>query len=192
MFNKAIIVHGMPSKKGYYHPDRDSQSNSHWLPWLQHQLLLRDILTQTPEMPRPYEPVYSDWKRILSQFEIDEKTALIGHSCGAGFLIRFLTEEEVKIDTLCLVAPWLDPQKTLKTGFFNFELGDKFISYARRTLVFYSEDDDNDGLDSVAQILALDKAHQIEVFRFKTYGHFTFGDMKTRAFPQLLEALLAK
>ncbi|MFH1088509.1 MAG: alpha/beta hydrolase, partial [Patescibacteria group bacterium] len=80
----ALILHGKPSKKGYYDPKRESQSNEHWIPWLQHQLLLRDILAQTPEWPKPYDPNYKDWSDLFSQFKVDKNTILIGHSCGAG------------------------------------------------------------------------------------------------------------
>ena len=41
----AIILHGGPSKKEYYDLNMPSMSNSHWLPWLQAQLLKKDITT---------------------------------------------------------------------------------------------------------------------------------------------------
>jgi len=81
----ALILHGKPSKEGYYDPNRQSQSNEHWIPWLQHQLLIRDILTQTPELPKPYEPVYKDWLGVFGQFEVNEESILIGHSAGGAF-----------------------------------------------------------------------------------------------------------
>jgi len=46
----AIILHGMPSKKEYYNPKSSAQSNKHWLPWIQRQLILNDVLAQTPEL----------------------------------------------------------------------------------------------------------------------------------------------
>lgn len=58
---RAIILHGRPDYDEYYNIQGDSPSNSHWLPWLQQQFLIRGILTQTPEMPRPYEPRYEAW-----------------------------------------------------------------------------------------------------------------------------------
>lgn len=33
-------------------------------------------------------------------------------SCGAGFLLRWLSENSVRIAKLILVIPWLDPNKT--------------------------------------------------------------------------------
>lgn len=106
----AIILHGMPSKKEYYNPSSKAQSNKHWFPWIQRQLILRDILAQTPELPEPYEPVYEKWCSIFDQFKIDEETILIGHSCGAGFLVRWLSEHKVNVSKVILVAPFLDPE----------------------------------------------------------------------------------
>lgn len=84
----AIILHGMPSEEEYFNPDSSAQSNKHWLPWIQRQLILNKVLAQAIELPSPYQPVYKDWEDFFNQFKIDEDTMLIGHSCGAGFLVR--------------------------------------------------------------------------------------------------------
>ncbi len=55
----AIIVHGMPPKEEYFNSAYPSQSNKHWIPWIQKQLILNGILAQTPEMPEPYDPDYT-------------------------------------------------------------------------------------------------------------------------------------
>jgi uncharacterized protein len=103
----AIIRHGKPSYEEYCNPRIPSPSNNHWLPWLQKQLLLNGFLAQTPELPAPYAPVYQDWCLAFEQFRIDEDTALIGHSCGAGFLLRWLSENKVTVGKVALVAPFL-------------------------------------------------------------------------------------
>jgi hypothetical protein len=52
----AIILHGCPGKTGYYDPALPNESNAHWLPWLQKELIIRDIKADTPEVPHSYEP----------------------------------------------------------------------------------------------------------------------------------------
>lgn len=79
----AIIIHGKPSKEEYYDPQIPSPSNFHWLPRLQKQLLINDICAQTPEMPIPYNPEYTAWKKVFEGCPLDEHTILIGHICGA-------------------------------------------------------------------------------------------------------------
>ena len=104
----AIIIHGKPGKEEYYSDKYPSASNFQWLPWLQKQLLMRDIFAVTPEMPRPYEPEYKTWKREFERHEVTSETVLVGHSCGGGFLIRWLSEHpDVKTGKVFLVAPHL-------------------------------------------------------------------------------------
>ena len=78
----AIIIHGMPSKEEYFEVGRSSSSNNQWLPWLQAKLVKQNILAQTPEMPEPYNPKYEEWKKVFEQFDVNEETILVGHSCG--------------------------------------------------------------------------------------------------------------
>jgi len=116
----AIIVHGMPSKEEYFKVDRPSQSNSHWLPWLQHQLIINGFLAQTPEMPEPYKPNYEKWRSLFERFEIREDTFLVGHSCGGGFLVRYLSENNIQSGKLLsllrgLIQTILDLKKDFLT-----------------------------------------------------------------------------
>ena len=112
----AIILHGMPSKEEYFNAESPAQSNKHWLPWVQRQLILNGILAQTVELPEPYEPNYEKWRSVFEQFHIDEETNLIGHSCGGGFLVRWLSENKIKVGKVALVAPWLDPERERRAG----------------------------------------------------------------------------
>ncbi len=118
--NNAIIIHGTCDEEEYFSDAYPSLSNSHWFPWLQKQLLIKSIFTQTPEMPEAYKPDYEKWKHEFERFSVDKETILIGHSCGGGFLIRWLSENKVEIDKLILVAPWLDPRNRRTTNFQNY------------------------------------------------------------------------
>src|SRR4051812_42647695 len=102
---RAIIIHGCCEEEEFY-GDGPSCSNNHWLPWLQKQLTNRGIETQTLEMPQPHRPKYAEWKRVLDRCAIDEHTVLVGHSCGAGFLVKGLCQGTPKAERLFLVAPW--------------------------------------------------------------------------------------
>lgn len=184
----ALIIHGTCGKKEYFSDEYSSLSNSHWFPWLQKQLLMRDIFTQTPEMPDAYLPDYPKWKKEFERFEINEDTILIGHSCGGGFLIRWLSENKIKHLKLILVAPWLDPEKEKTNDFFNFSI-DKNLPKRTKIDMFLSEDDNKDILKS-AEIIQ-NNILEINVHRFKDKGHFTYTDMKTHDFPEILEVILS-
>ncbi len=175
----------MPTKDEYYDPVRPASSNFHWLPWIQKQLLLKDILAQTPEMPVPYEPEYEAWKGTFERFPLDEETILIGHSCGAGFIVRYLSEHNIKVGKVVLVAPWIDPDKSLNTGMFDFEIDSDLAAKTAGVTMFVSTNDMQEVQDTV-EILK-NKIKDLKINEFKDYGHFCYEDMKTDKFPELLE-----
>lgn len=180
----------MPSKEEYFNSETKSPSNTHWLPWIQKQFLLKNILAQTPEMPEPYWPVYEDWAKIFEQLSPDEDTICIGHSCGAGFLVRWLSENTSrKLGQVILVAPWIDPEnpKYLKTGFYIFNLDENIATRTNALAVIYSTDDDKYNVDS-AEIL-IEKIKNIKVLKFENKGHFCLDDLGTEEFPELLQEI---
>lgn len=184
----AIILHGMPDKDNFYNQRGDAQSNCHWLPWLQHQLRLRDVLAQTPELPMPYDPKYEDWCREFERFDLNEDTMLVGHSGGGGFLARYLSEnKQIKVGPAVLVAPWIDPKHTMNQGFFDFELDPDIANRTSKLIIFNSTDDDDDIHMSVSAIRGIVK--NIKYREFEGYGHFNYRAMKTRELPELLEEL---
>jgi hypothetical protein len=49
-----------------------SASNSHWIPWLQKQLLIKGHDVQTPEVVRPYLVDYDGWRTEFERHLDDE------------------------------------------------------------------------------------------------------------------------
>ena len=187
----AIILHGKPSKEGYYKPEREAESNSHWLPWIQHELLLVDCLAQTPEFPEPYNPNYEEWKKVVERFDIDEDTILIGHSRGSAFLIRYLSENKIKVGKVALVAPSLImDNKDIENNFFDFEIDKDFPNRTDGVKIFYSTDDRGSVDETVA--LLKEKLNGVEFMEFTDRGHFIFRDMNTVEFPELKEFLISR
>lgn len=186
----ALIIHGMPEKKEYLAAGRKPESTKHWIGWLRTELEAQGVVVHTPEMPVPYAPDYKQWKAAFEQFTVDSETVLIGHSCGAGFLIRWLGEQKRVVGKVLLIAPWMDPHHAavdLVTDFFDFTINPDLG--ARHTVtVFYSTDDDIDVLDTVE--LLEHTLVQCRVITMKDKGHFTLEDMETVQFPELLEEVL--
>lgn len=187
--NQVILIHGMPDKEEYYDPNTESSSNRQWLPWAQKELSKKDILTQALEMPHPYNPVYEDHCEVFEQMKISNETILVGHSCGAGFLLRYFSEHpELNPKKIILVAPWIDPEPhELNTGFFDFTI-DTSLTDRTSLVIFYSTDDEESCVKSAEIILeALPNA---TYHKFDNKGHFTKGDLGTEEFPELLEEVL--
>lgn len=187
----AIIIHGMPSKEEFLDTTISSPASSHWLPWVKAQLEKRDIIVSIPEMPVPYEPEYTSWAALFEQNSITPKTILIGHSLGAGFLIRWLSEHPlVVIDKMVLVAPWIDPAGEITTGFFDFTLDTSIVNRTQGVIVMYSTDDEDVIMESVDLLRTALPGALFQKFTNK--GHFTLGDFGTTAFPEILEHLIVR
>ena len=187
---QVILIHGLPSRDEYYESEWPSQSNAHWLPWVQREVLRKGIMCQALEMPHPYNPTYKDHCDVLNQMNINEDTILVGHSCGAGFLVRYFSEhKDLKPKKLILVAPWLDPEGYLKelnpeTDFFDFKI-DSDLSNRTHIDIMYSIDDEKYILESVERIKK--EIPNIEEHIFSDKGHFTEPDLGTKEFPELVK-----
>lgn len=183
---QVIIIHGLPGKEEYYGDEWLSPSNAHWIPWIQKQLNKKDIISQALEMPKPYDPIYSEWIEVFEQMKISNETTLIGHSCGGGFLLRYLSEHSnVKPGKVILVAPWLDTGNELTTDFFKFEF-DKELSNRTQLHIFVSSDD-TENLDSF-KIVKRNLPNAI-YHEFTDKGHFD-GHGPEKSIPELLEVLI--
>lgn len=187
----AIIIHGWPDKEEFFDPTTPSPSNNQWLPWLQKELGMKGWSVQTPEMPDAYEPNYEKWKAIFEQYHIDENTTLVGHSCGGGFLVRWLSENNVKVGKVFLVAPWMDPaheERGHVSDFFDFEIDPRLSDRTDGVTIFVSNDDEESMLKTVELLESTLKGYFTK--RFEDKGHFTIADMGTREFPELLDSII--
>lgn len=184
---RAILIHGFNDESEYRDTSRPAPSNDHWFPWLQRQLLLRGIETQTPEMPGFYEPHYEAWKEMLDRFAPDEEAILVGHSLGGGFLVRWLSENKQKVGKVVLVAPWLDPNKVIDPEFFNFDIDGTIAEKTAGLTIMYSTDDDPEILATIE--LLKSKLSNVDFQEFEGKGHFVLNSLKTDKFPELLANL---
>ncbi len=186
----AILIHGWNTKSEYYDATRPTASNDHWFPWLTKQLVLRDINTTAIEMPDGYYPEYKIWKRELERYDITNKTILVGHSCGGGFLVRWLSESDIKVGRVILVAPWLGYDtggEPFDESFFQFEIDPNLVNKAESVRVLYSDNDFTSIQRSVVEIT--DAVDGIMTTEFQGKGHFTLYSLGTHEFPELLDEI---
>lgn len=189
----AIILHGRPDKDEYYDASVPSCSNYLWLPWLQKQLLVKEIAAHTPEVPHAFSPRWDTWVREVERFEIGPETMLVGHSCGGGFWVRYLSEHpELKVGKVVLVAPWVNPGNDPESDtadFFEFEIDPVLVSRTAGLTIFYSDNEYRAGVLESVKILQ-EKLKGSKHREFQNYGHFSDGDMPAE-FPELLKELVS-
>lgn len=188
---KVILMHGWNTKAEYYDPDKPTASNDHWFPWLTKQLMMKDIHTIAPEMPRGYEPNYLIWKKEFERYEVNSETVLVGHSCGGGFLVRWLSENKTNVDKVFLIAPWMgiDFGEKFDAKFFDFMIDKNIAKNTKGLSVLYSDDDFSAIQESVN--LLKNSLVGVRYIEFQSKGHFTRTSLRTEAFPELLEEILA-
>lgn len=185
--SNAIILHGQPTKKRYYDSTFPASSNYYWIPWLQKQLIVRDIPTATPDVPNNWKPDLATWCKEFERYDVTSDTILIGHSCGGGFLVRWLSEHpQVRSAKVVLAAPWLNPKQLEDTGdFFKFQI-DQGLTDRTDLTVLYSDDDMPQILDTVALLREeLPQAAYKEL-----HGMKHFYDDSRMTFPELLELIV--
>lgn len=178
----AQILHGSPDADEFLSDLYPSPSNSHWIPWLQKEFLKNGIQAQTPELPVPYNPIYNDWKTTFEYIPVNEETILVAHSRGAGFLLRWLSENKVRTLRTVLVAPYIDPDREKTTDFFDFMI-DPTLSDRTDLHILHSDNDIRSierSMDAIRPLLLKARYHL-----FPNYGHFIIQDMKTPVFPEL-------
>lgn len=186
----AIILHGTTDKGEYFDPNYPSLSNAHWFPWLQKQLLVHDIAAVTPEIPNAYQPDYEAWRAEVERYPITPETLIVGHSCGSGFWVRWLSEHpDVHVGRVVLVAPWLDPDNSKQSSFFDFKIDPEIASRTKGLTIFSSDNDDSDVQRSVQTLRATLKGYRFR--EFHNYGHFCMEDMHSLEFPELLQEILS-
>ena len=186
----CVVLHGRPGEDEYYDLNQPSASNAHWLGWLQNSLLVNDIHCSTPEVPFAFEPQYELWKKEFERYDIGKDTILVGHSTGAGFIVRWLSQnKDVEVYKVILVGPYVDPFHEIKEDFFDFEYDRKLAQQTKCGITIFHSDDDQESVQVSAKKL-LEEIDDIKYVEFKNYGHFCFDDMKTIEFPELLKECL--
>lgn len=196
----AIILHGKPLKETYYNHELPSASNDIWIPWLQKELLILGVPTQTPEMPNAWQPDYRIWKREFERYDITPDTVLVGHSMGGGFIVQWLSEHpEVLVGHVFLVAPSLGdrfaPDHKLDVpllgGMFETDVDPTLMERVKSLTIFHSDNDFERVAASVRHLRST--LPNAEYREFHNYGHFRGKrDMPDNTFPELLEAITAK
>ena len=185
----CIILHGCPSDEEKAMDSERRTYDKHWIPWLKNKLKENKIEVSTPLMPKTWSADYESWRDEFDKLQINEETILIGHSCGAAFLVRYLGDTKKKVKKLILVAPWKIPDENneIEKKFYNYAINDSVKSQVGEIVIFTSDDEEEDGKKS-AKIFheALDG----KIIELKNHGHFTLGDMGTEEFPELFYEFL--
>jgi predicted alpha/beta hydrolase family esterase len=138
-----------------------------------------------PKMPNSQNAVYTEWVIWFEKFLplLDNGVILIGHSLGAVFLAKYLSEHEVnkKISATLLVAPPYDtdigqklPQFAVTSSLEGLE------KQSRRVIIYHSKDDPVVDFSELSQYQK--QLPSLETRVFEDRGHFNIEE-----FPEIVE-----
>ena len=183
----AIVLHGKPSRDQYFDSNFPDIDSYYWLPWLDEQLTKKGIPTVRPKVPNGWIADYDVWKNEFEKYPIDKDTILVGHSCGAGFLVKWLsTHPGVSVNKIILVAPWIDPRREETTTFFDCEFDRNLVTRTQNGIsIIYSDDDVRNIIESVAALQ--EKIDNLSIK--KLHGHKHFYDENSMTIPVVLNEL---
>lgn len=185
----AIILHGKPAEASYYNPDLPAPSKRHWLPWIQQQLIIDGVFAVTPDVPRPFDPVYERWKTEVERYrDLVRDGVMIGHSAAASFYLRWLSENpELEPRQLVMVAPYLDLNG--KYGeFSSFQIDPELVERIGKITILNSSDD-SDGIQQSVEVIS-QALPEAKIITLHGFGHFMVGNaMASPEFPELLDVV---
>lgn len=176
-----FIIHGI-----YGHPEENR------FPWLKTELEKKGHEVIVPKFPTPVGQSLESWMKVIKKYDdkIDEKTVMIGHSLGAGFILNYLEQADKEIKAAFLVAGY---HKVLENEFkeLNKTFVDKRFSWDRivenceNFFVFASDSDPYIPLEINRELNILVDG---ELHVIKNGGHLNKKAGFDR-FPQLLETV---
>ena len=197
MKKQILFIHGgytFASRRDYIKFLKDYDLNpykkrKYWINWFATKLKSYEVLV--PQMPCDKNAKYEEWEIWFKKhipFLKDKNLVLIGHSLGAIFLLKYLSENNFprKISQLHLVAPavyddGLGPEKlsTFKSDLKKI----KKIEKKCKELHLWHSKDDNICLFKNSEIIK-SIIPSINFHVFKNKGHF-----KDYSFPEILKVI---
>lgn len=126
-----------------------------WFPWFKNQVDSEDTSCIIPQYPIDKDKHFYDyWKKVLDVYNdfkyINSKTIIIGHSSGCAFTIKYLIENNIKVDKLILVSGFNNYYSSDENDFHNtvnstFYVSDEEISNIKELcneiICIYGDDD---------------------------------------------------
>ena len=120
--------------------------------WLKAKLEAQSVKVILPSFPPQEGVIYEDWARILDKYKeyINDNSIVVCHSIGNEFIIKYLAEKILPIDTYIGLAGFAEKfhhegKEALNIAVEKFLVNDeekqKFISLSKKRYAIYSDDD---------------------------------------------------
>ncbi len=174
---KVIILHGTGCSPEMY-----------WYPYIKENLEKQGYVVDVPNLPNSDKSKLDDWLPfVLSNYEFDEDTILIGHSAGSPLILSILENINVKIKQAILVSGFID---TLSSNILQDSYDWKRIKSNVDDIIFINSDNDPWGCDDTQGRKMFDKLGGTLIIRYGE-GHMGSSSYNQpyKEFPFLLKLI---
>ena len=194
MKKQVIVIHGggvFANYKEYIafleKREINLKYNGDWKKYLGRKLG-KDFEVIYPEMPNYSSARYLEWKIWFEKIFpfLEKKVVLIGHSLGALFLARYLSENKFPkkvLATILVAAPYDDKKSIARSAGFVLKKDLSKIQDQSEKLIFYHSRDDNDVpfecFEKYKKFLP-----EASFKEFKGRGHF-----RQKSFPEIVREI---
>lgn len=124
-----------------------------WFPWLEEQLSKIQVQCNIPTFPTPNHQQYSDWEMLMNYYNkvdfFNQETVLIGHSCGAVFIAKYLMIHNIHVKGLVSASGYnnfisgFEMMDRLNRSFYVKEGLVDMHAYADNVYALFGDDDPN-------------------------------------------------
>ena len=167
-------------------------SNTDWYPWLKQELKKLNQNVITPNFPVGLDiQNYEAWKNELDKYKeyINENTVFIAHSIGPIFVIKYVIENNINIDSLYSVSGFngligIKDFDKVNQSFFINNVPD-FKKMCHNRISFFSN---NDPFVPSTLLETFSKEIEAEVHVIENGGHFIEDDGYA-TFSELLDVI---
>lgn len=178
---KTLIIHGTEG-----HPQEN------WFPWLKTELEKKGHEVFVPQLPTPEDQTPDNWTKALNaQVDLATIDNIIGHSCGATFMLQVLETldrpPKKTVFTGIVFGPIADKTyNPLVTPFWNRRFDwDKIKANKGDCLFFHGDNDPHGGIDH-AETVAGHLDAKVTIIENAGHINEAAGYLK---FPQILPFL---
>ena len=168
-------------------------SKTDWYPWLKEELTKLGQNVIAPDFPVGLEiQNYDTWKNELDKYKeyINENTVFIAHSIGPIFIVKYVIENNIKIDSLYSISGFsglinIKDFDKVNSSFFMKDIS-SFENNCSNRISFFS---DNDPFVPYNLLDSFSKKINSEVHIIKNGGHFIEDDGYS-SFKELLDTIV--
>jgi hypothetical protein len=181
----VILIHG-----------KDTDPTKKWYPWLSNEMKDRGIKCSIPKLPRPDNPVLSEWLSEIDKLKPNKESVLVGHSRGGIAILRWLEQQpqNEKVKKVILIAtsnPSIHRKNQNVNSHGFYEEGpydfNKIKSHCNKFVVLHSKDD-----RTVEFASGRMNAQKLDAkfLVFENLGHFG-SKLPKPEIPELLDEILS-